>query len=260
MEERTIKLNPLVIIAFLIQLIFIIFASIVIYNTLHQKDQTANLDVDNFSSIPDGKIIGQSEYGKLNFELDETKKNVIENILYNIVYLNNSGSISNKGAKIREGSVRNVYIEDLKVYLLNFIVDIEDLQQSYRITYRWADQYPNKSVPADMPAIAFCPQKNELIYGDFNCKDDYNNHGADIIVYGLLRYKIFSSFTVGLSGDVFNGEPLSLRINTISDEKTVEEAAVAEVSDYLSELGFNLDDFNYVVGERVCCALDYIPE
>lgn len=258
LERRTIQINPILTILVIIQLLFIIFIVIAVSNILNDQNNVAKVDIDDYSDISSGIVIDSTNDldADTDFALDDTKKSVIGGILYDVVSLNNIDNIQNNKATIRQNSVHYAYIDDLQIYFLNFIVDLEDLGQSYHIVYRWADEYPNENVPTNEPAIAFCPQEHELTYGDFGCKDNYDGDAQSLVVYDLLRYKEFSDFTVGLSGDVYNGEALKLRINTTSDEDSVKSAAIEEVSGYLTELGFNLNDFEYTVGSYICCSLD----
>ncbi len=249
-ERRTIQINPILATLIVVQFLFIIFIVIAVSNILNDQNNVAKVDIDDYSDISSGIVIDSTNDldADTDFALDDTKKSVIGGILYDVVSLNNIDNIQNNKAIIRQNSVHYAYIYDLQIYFLNFIVDLEDLGQSYRIVYRWADEYPNKSVPTNEPAMAFCLHKDELIYENFNCKDSYNNYGESLVVYDLLRYKDFSNFTVGLSGDIYKGEALNIHINTISNEESFVSSAISEVSEYLSSLGFNLNDFEYSAG------------
>ena len=249
-NQIILRINPAITIAVVLQLIFIIFAGITIYNLLNRSMGAPEIKINNYSAIPDGEILNNNNTlpnsQGLDFALDDTDKHTIESTIYNAVLLNDQGSISNHGAKIREGSARHVYIEDLSAYFLNFIVDIEDLGQSYHFTWLGDSSFSGQNLPEVTFLMAFCPREDELIYGNFNCKDEYDGQGLDIAAYNLLRYTMFSDFTVGLS-NVYDGEPLMLNINISSNDESAKAAAIQEVSDYLSDLGFNLDDFEYTV-------------
>lgn len=247
-DKTLLKVNYPILFVMLLQIIFIIFGIITINNMLNKKPSVPKISIDNYSVIPETTIIGQTdkEINKTVFFSDENKS-LLEGILYNIVILNTDGdNIEKEHAIIREGSVHNTYIGELDVYLLNMVIDLEEIGQSYRIAYRWTNNYPNKSVPANNPAMAFCLNKNELIYGGFVCKDEYNNYGADIVVHDLMQYCTFNNFSLKLS-DTYRGDPLSITIKLPPGEKPPEDVAVQELSNYLSDLGFSLDDFEYEV-------------
>ena len=259
-DQKNKNINPVVVVVVLLQLIFMILAGITIGSILSRKVEVAKIGVQGYSSAQSEKEDDEKvKVVNLDGSLDETKKAVIGGVLYKVAVLNNGVGISNRDGKVREGSVYSVYIEDLDLYFLNFIVDIEELKQSYRVVYRWTDNYPNKSAPADDPAMAFCLDDDELVYGGFDCKDDYSGHGKDLVVYGVLRYKLFGDFTVGLVSDVIGGEALEFRINTATDDSEAKDFAVSRVSKYLSSLGFDINDFRYTVGRYTCCQVDYKP-
>lgn len=239
-DDQLIKINPFVVAFILFQVIFILFAIFTIQGIFSKKPAITQIDISNYSFI----------------NLDSQHKPILQGALYDIVSLNNVGNISSRDAKIRNDSVKDVYVKDLDIHFLNFIIDLDDIKQSYRIIYRWTNSYPNDNISSDNPAIALCPSQSELIYGDFDCKDSYADNIEDIIVFDMLHHKTFDSFTIDLVGDFYNGESLSLRISTGSSDKVSQNAAVSEISDYLSSLGFNLEDFDYLVGSFTCCALD----
>ena len=245
-QGRKKQIKPAVVAIAIFEIIFVIFVVLTIRNLMQKNVEVPNISIDNYSAIPELSVVGGDNSG-VAFELDETKKSVIESVLYDEILFNSVGNIYNGGAKIRAGSAYNVYISELDVYVLNFIVDIEDLRQSYRVVYRWADKYPNENIPQNLPGLAFCPDEDELIYGDFGCKDKYDGYGAGTVVYDLLQNKTFNNAVLSLSGDVYNGKPLMINIYIDSDNDSVAAVAVGEISSYLAGIGFELEDFNYEV-------------
>lgn len=248
MDNDGHKIKMPLVISVVLEFVFVIFIVISVISLSKQNSiEVAKLKIDNYSVIPEGKVLGEIGNIDVDFELDETKKSVIEGTLYDELLFNNVGNIYNV-VKIREGSVYYSYISDLNVYILNFIVDVEDLGQSYHLAYRWSGENSKKYFSTNVPALAFCLDSEDLIYGDFECKDAYNGRGSDIVVHDLLQDKTFENSVVNLAGDVYNGERLIIHIYTNSDEESIEETAVDEVSSYLSNVGFDLEDFEYSVG------------
>ena len=243
-EKKQIKPVAAVIVIF--EIIFVVFVVLTIRNLMQKNVEVPNISIDNYSAIPELSVVGGDNSG-VAFELDETKKSVVESVLYDEILFNSVGNIYNGGAKIRVGSAYNVYISELDVYMLNFIVDIEGLGQSYRVVYRWTDKYPNENIPQNVPGLAFCLDEDELIYGDFGCKDKYDGYGADTVAYGLLQNKTFGNAVLSLSGDVYNGEPLMINVYVDSNDDSVVATAIEEISSYLASTGFDLEDFDYEV-------------
>lgn len=241
-----IAINYPVVFVILLQIIFIIFGVITIKNLLSTKPNIPKVSIDNYSEIAETTILGQTskEINKTLFSSAENKS-LVESVLYNITLLNTNGSnITKKDAIIRDGSVHNVYISDLNIYLLNMIIDVQEIGQSYRIVYRWTDNYPNRNVPVNGPAMAFCLHESELIYDNFNCKDEYNNRGINTVFRDLTRDYPFKTFSIKTSDTDTEGQLVNT-IQLFPGEEITEETAKQELSDYLSELGFNLDDFKY---------------
>ena len=193
MEENRerIKINPIFIIILVIQILFIILAVVTINGISGGGSDVAEVDINNYEGSEVENAENLDGVKGVSVKLTDEQKTMINSVLYDGVAKNNFDSVPSKDAVVRKGSLYNVYIDDLKVHMLNMSVDIEDLKQSYRVVYRWADEYPNRSIPTNIPVSAFCLYEDEMIYENFGCKDDYNGHGADMVVYGLLRYKLF---------------------------------------------------------------------
>lgn len=247
-NQNALRINPIITIVVILQLIFIIFAGITIRNLLSYSMGAPEIKINNYSAIPDGEILSNnnilSNNQGLDFALNDADKHTIESTIYDAVLLNDKGSIANRGAKIREGSARHVYIKNLSAFFLDFIVDIEDIGQSYHFAWLGGGDSSGQNLPEVVFLMAFCPKEDELIYGDFSCKDEYNGHGLDIVAYNLIRRYPFNSFSTELS-DVYAGYPLKITIQLYPGEDSTEEIAVQELSTYLSDLGINLNDFEY---------------
>ena len=244
--ESEKKINPIIITVIIFQLIFTILGIVTLNDLLSNKSEVAKIGIENYSSVPNLSAFG----------LDDTKKSVIEGSLSRIVALNTTESVPKYNAKVREGSAYSLYAKDIDIHYLNLIIDRDDLKQSYRLIYRYADSYPNPSAPENDPAIFFCLDESELIYGDFNCSDNYPKNIKDRILYEMVKRKTFSNFTVGLLGDVYKNETLSFHLNTINDNQSIIDSATSELSSYLSSLGFSLNNYAYSASSYACCSLD----
>lgn len=261
-NQNNYHINPIIAIAVILQLVFMIFAVITIHNLLEPKTEFPEIKIDDYSAIPDGKII--NEFGQalaiqdIEFDSNNGVKNAIGQTIYNVVTLNNKGNIPNNGAKIREGSAHYVYIEDSNTYFLGFIVDIEDLKQSYRFAWLQPTD-PSGQIMIKKVMMAFCLKEDEMIYGNFDCKDNYNGHGLDIVTYNLIRDHSFSNFSIALS-DIYVGDPLKITIQLFPKDGASKATAVQELSEYLSESGINLDDFEYDFTQLFYAPIPYNSE
>ena len=242
-----IKFNLGITIAIIAEAIFCIFAFVILKGLLSNDYKAAKINIDNYSIGLDFK----------DTSLNDESRAIIEAALNDIVALNNSGqNISNHNANIRPESNYSLYIKDLDIYFVNFIVDLSDIEQSYHIIYRYSDSYSNNSIPPNDPVMAFCLDDDEKIYEGFKCKDSYSGSAKNRVAYEMLKNKIFSNFTVGLVGNVYDNEDLSFRINTLSNDEEVVNSAINELSEYLSSIGLDLSNYEYIAASDICCSTD----
>lgn len=145
--------NKLVIISLSILVAYLIF--IVIYFVFSTP---RSIEITNFKNIVTN--------GPINLESS------VNNMLYKIV-IDNKGSINRfTSATIRDNSTIKSYDENTKVTSVNFIVDLPNIKQSYQVNYNYLIE--NNSFNSGYPISISCLPKSKLIYGDFKCKDMFN--------------------------------------------------------------------------------------
>ena len=93
-----------------------------------------------------------------------------------------------------------------------------------------------------------------MIYDDFDCKDEYDGYGLDVVAYNLIRDHSFNNFSAGLS-DIYVSYPLKITIQLFPRDGASEDTAVRELSEYLFEFGINLSDFEYDFAELMYAPL-----
>jgi hypothetical protein len=110
-------------------------------------------------------------YSDIVKNLSEDRHLLIEQELFKTIQLNfGEQSVPDvKDAVIRNGSYQQTLNNN--IYHTSFIVDIESLKQSYGIVDRFSYLPPDISGLYSEAALAVCIDKQELIYGDFNCTD-----------------------------------------------------------------------------------------
>ena len=233
--EKDYNINPIVLIACVAEIVFLIIAGVIIKDLFTPKTKVNKIGIDNYANV------------NLNVNLDDAQKSVVEGELAKIVSLNNTDSSTlSYGAEIREGSVHDVFIDDLAIHFLNFIIDVKELGQSYQVIYRWADRYPNPNVPTNNSAMIFCPRQDKQIDQNFNCRDDYNGNGESIVAYQVLRNQLFGSFLTGIEGNDTDGIK-KIYISPMDSEEATKDNAIKTLRDWLANLGFNLDDYQYEI-------------
>lgn len=246
-----LQLNPIHVIAILVEALFIVFAIITFNQIINTGNHAAVVKIDNYSEV------GNSNNANVEGALSDVKsehRDIINKAVYDIAALNNTGNINNFGAKIREGSVSNVYLEELGMNFVHFIVDVEDLGQSYELVYRWIKDMPKDKDLKDIPmVVAYCPKAEDLIYGNFDCKDEYNGTGEARVVYETLQFHEFNNARFSIIGNPSVGEKLSISILTPTDYETDKSKAIAEFSEYMNSLGFDLEDYEYAASTCGFC-------
>lgn len=135
-----------------------------------------------FRSNPYGEQIKINNINQYYKDFPTNIKDSVLNTLYNIASNNNPDTkMPKSGAKIREGSTNGSYNKNTNIYTDSFIVDIEELQQSYVFQVSWSSNENNQYLKnISYPVLASCPAAEQLIYAPFNCIDGSSNNG----VYG----------------------------------------------------------------------------
>ena len=171
METNNSKINPIMITGILLEAVFLIFIIISFINLGKQDNRFGeSININNFNTVKN-----------LNSETAEK----VTNMLYKTIARNNPSltSVPNSNAIVRQDSITEN--NDGATYSGSFLVDIEEIKQSYKIQYSWSK---NNSTVSSYDVVVSCPTKNELIYGDFDCTDIVTEENAGIISY--LPYSV----------------------------------------------------------------------
>ena len=142
------------------------------------------------------------------------KKDDIISVLDDILKENNKelDTSTVKDALIREGSESQSEVIKGIRYDGTFIVDIESLKQSYRITYSHTSDTTDVS-SSGYPVIASCLDLSELKFGDFSCKDSSidSNEKTDDPVLSKLPYTS-NYYTINSVFDENNNPTLVIQV------------------------------------------------
>jgi hypothetical protein len=130
------------------------------------RQQTVQPEADPAIKFP--SISNYNEYVR---NLSSEERSLLESALYNVIVFNLRGTdpMNISDIQIRKDSYRQELVSP-DLYITEFIVDIASIKQSYRV---W-DAYSLAGSGAYMgeyPQLILCPTAEELIYGDFDCKD-----------------------------------------------------------------------------------------
>ncbi len=116
-------------------------------------------------------------------------QNSIEFSIYDIVaYNTDNPNINKSGITVRNDSIVKAYREKTNVNYVTLIVDIPDLQQSYRVFYEWSDDKTNEYISPNNNAIAMCLNQKQIVYDSFQCKDMYPTYKETLVSTAINQY------------------------------------------------------------------------
>lgn len=243
--EQKITINPIMAVLVAIQVIFVIFAVISFQELSKPDEPVLNVNVAGLSQDIEG--------------LPEDANHDIEYSVYQAVAKNTSqsNSVQKTGVNIREGSLIREHFEATDVDYVSFIADVPEVQQSYRVSYVWADNPNNSYVSTDYKAVTFCLPKDQLIYGDFNCKEEKSYIKTELVnnlAKGYDNYMPGYDDLMILPVGSLADENLKLRLSYMTcvsqcdcvrvDQSKIDQAVDA-FSDFVGQFGFSLEEIPY---------------
>jgi hypothetical protein len=153
-----------IIIITVIFLTFIITASVFVY----VSNNTGNRYGDGF------QITG---IDKISPNLPRERYEALSAALHLMVQKNNKPDDASRvsDASVRPDSIEYTYDTENDVHSGSFIIDVQSLKQSYFASYQWSPNTTNNIGLSGYTANVACLAKDKLIYGDFQCIDDFAN-------------------------------------------------------------------------------------
>ena len=189
------KPNMLVVGFVVAQVIFIAFLGV----SISQLSQSDEITDDNPSRIPVATIknfdsvVPDGYYGSIEI----LERTLFELILKNTPSENVSTSVD---VMIREDSVKTMHFEEQNINYLSAIVDIPDLEQSYWFYNEYSNDKNNQYIEYYKSFRIFClVEPQDIIYPEFNCKDDFGLAGRRELVSDLITYFDFNYFSPSYS-------------------------------------------------------------
>lgn len=148
---------------------------------------------------PTNKVV-INNFDSVAVNIPKIYKENIFNSLYNISSYNSSVVTRFVSGEIRKDSFNEVVGVDSNTVNGSFIVDLKDLKQSYLVTFSYYKDN-NSIFTSGYPISISCLPKSKLIYGDFKCKDMFNDQSVYDDPEGLVSpYKI--NFTKKLDNEL----------------------------------------------------------
>lgn len=206
-QPRTVEITPFHFVILLSILAAGILLMVTLAEIFHKNPYGSQIKVDNLS-----------RYYK---EMPGDTRDSVYNTLYNIVSANTpeGNKIPKSGAKIRDGSVSGSYNKTTNVYTDKFIVDIEELRQSYSLQVVWSPQANNMNL-GGYPVAAACLAAEQLVYEPFDCRDGFSNDGVyNDPVFSVLPVSVsyysgnYSQYTEYSIKAVVDGDKITIVID-----------------------------------------------
>lgn len=246
MQEAKLTHKQILTIATFAFLVIVVILLIITLQAIFHKNPYGNeIKIDNFK-----------EYYE---DVPSDRQDVVFNSLYNIVVTNSTpeSEIPESGALIRPDSAKSSYDESVQSYYGSFIVDIAEIQQSYRVQFGWVDKDSPNGLSGDSTLIT-CVDKSEVIYEDFNCTDSLIHEEEEAIAlytlfpimadlpikveYYVNGYGAYIHYEIGSDLTYEGNEEYSFAV--IIDDYTGGnyEAAIQKIT----ELGYDYNDYEII--------------
>ena len=184
----------------------------------------------------------------------------IENDLLKTINQNLKQPIAGKDVTdltIRQNSFSQKYDDKNGVHTVRFIVDSAKLQQSYKVSYQWAQNHNNQTNVDEWGTVVSCPDQADVIYKNFKCHDMFSEtHGENDPILQFLPKETLS-YKITYDGQ---SNTLKARIETNgADERGDPAAAVEgykkEINDWIKSVG--LDPAKYKIEYSIIRASIY---
>lgn len=185
------------------------------------------------------------------FSLELIKGRLYETINYNI---EDESLIKKVKILVRDGSYEQTYNSVTGLNKVSFIVDIEEIQQSYLVSYEWDDLVleGEESDIDEWGTEVTCLNKDQLIYGEFDCQDRWTFvYGVHDPIANILPHIESNRWAVyyidDYKGNIYK---LQLDIYACIDSQTdpLEEEAKAWMRENIPDLDTYRVDVTYCKG------------
>lgn len=238
-----LRLNLPTTVFIVMQIIFIIFLVI----SLSRLSQPNEIDDWDTERTPVATISNFSAVAPENYSggIKNIETTLFELILRNSPDKDISKSIN---ASVREGSIKTVYFEDQNLNYLSAIVDIPDIEQSYWFYNEYSNDNPNPYINYSKTYRIFClDSSQEIIYPNFDCKDDFGIGGKYELVSDLIPYFKFDDF-FPLYYAQNNSNKIEISPDTFDElSNSTKELHIQQVRNAIDSLGISPDFFTYNV-------------
>lgn len=131
-----------------------------------------NLLIGILRGNPYGEETRIDNFGEYYSGVEQDEKDLIFYQLHSVIAENvgEGVEVPKNGALVREGTVEYEYNEDAAVYYGKFVVDIAEVEQSYRVQFEWSPVGNGQNL-GGYPVLVSCLPKSLRIYEGDKCVD-----------------------------------------------------------------------------------------
>ena len=221
----------------IITLFFLLFLAITIFNATRPNPYGESTAIDGLSSI--------------GMSVDDQDQ--VTAGLYSMIksHMSVGDDVPTSGAKIREGSIEMWYNEEERSNVVDFIVDIEAIRQSYNIHVEWSG---DKNFTSGYPYVITCVSREDAIYPEFACTDDFTVSDLEL-VQGSLPYwgetESGYEYMVLSKKDTEDEFYFEIDVNACGDQEIMNEA-LESAKNWINSFGVSSDDFTYYLPDYLC--------
>lgn len=161
---------------------------------------------NNQTHNKNNKEIQINNYDALIPDLPADRKKALDITLYNVVKNNlKTENFNINDATIRDGSVISEFDKSANIHTGSFIVDLPSIEQSYKATYIWSADKNNINAVGYTATIA-CLPTDKLVYGNFDCVDDFSHSKIKAERDPILNSLPYSTFNYSITADNDSGK------------------------------------------------------
>jgi len=232
-----------------IMLVILIIAT-VIYAFMQQRSEyDEGLNIANLSEYTRGKPNDKKTLDYIKYDL------------HRVVSMNSKNPVENNSIKdilVRKDSFSQTYNGETRVHNVEFIVDSSSLKQSYDISYQWMGDTSIESALDEWGTVVKCLPIEDLIYGDFSCKDMFTELANQ--EDPIMEYLPYSTPNVSITYAAKYEKTLDVKIETsAADERDNPEKYInqykQEAKDWIKSK--NLDPDEYTLSYTIIHASIY---
>ena len=235
-------INPIAIVFIFFQLTLAIIIAAILNNAISDDeinyadyDQQPQVVIENLSNKVPELLPG---------DITEIQRELLRTIQMNIPDIR-----ADKAKAVIRNNIINHQFDNQDFNLLNINVDLPQLEQSYRIFYRYEKNRKEWYPDPHKFLIVICPRTfSDIGYPDFKCHDEYDQKIEHGIVAEFINYlnPYFDYFSVYIESSEIDKIIINPSV-TYDNDETTKSRYIKEVKDAIESLGISPDIFKYYV-------------